>query len=212
MEIEEKRAIADTRSDIYSFGVVLFEMLTGEPPFQGERVRDLYVHHLRTKPRNPSDLEPGIDHRLDALVLRCLEKNPARRFRSFGDLKNELMELHLESTGTPFELPEIGEEIGTWYWIGKGKAFVSLGQHTNTITCMDKALEIDPDDITALCLKGKALHMRGDVHDALRSFEMALKLDPDNVEVLNEKGSTLFSIHKFKPASSELPVLWLCGL
>jgi Tol biopolymer transport system component len=80
---------ADHRSDIFSFGIVLFEMLTGRQPFQGETAPDVLASVLVREPelgRLASDLNP----RLGDLLRRCLEKNPKRRWQAIGDVRSEL--------------------------------------------------------------------------------------------------------------------------
>jgi Tol biopolymer transport system component len=83
---------ADHRSDIFSFGIVLFEMLSGRQPFQGDTAPDVLASVLVRDPdatRLPSDLNP----RLIDLVKRCLEKNPRKRWQAIGDLRAELESL-----------------------------------------------------------------------------------------------------------------------
>ena len=88
MSPEQCRGIAeiDHRSDIYSLGCVLFRLLTGRPPFEGEGIEDIISAHIREPAPSPSSRVPEIPSNVDALVLRCLAKAPADRFQSMVEL------------------------------------------------------------------------------------------------------------------------------
>jgi len=73
----------DHRSDVCSFGVVLYEMLTGRPPFQGGTVSDVLASVLAREP-DLASLPPDLAPRLSELVKRCLEKHPRRRWQAMG--------------------------------------------------------------------------------------------------------------------------------
>ncbi len=68
------------RSDLYAVGIMLYELLTGTVPFEGDSVVAIALRHLSEPPRPPSSLVPTISANLDAIVMRALEKNPERRF------------------------------------------------------------------------------------------------------------------------------------
>ncbi|MGH2969481.1 MAG: protein kinase domain-containing protein, partial [Solirubrobacteraceae bacterium] len=68
------------RSDLYSIGVMLYELLTGRVPFDAESAVTIALKHVSERPRPPSELNPAVPPALDAVVLRALEKDPARRF------------------------------------------------------------------------------------------------------------------------------------
>jgi|GEM_PF-1366716 len=76
----------DARTDIYAFGVVLFRVLTGQLPFDLDPSLELFGHQLFSPAPPPSWLNEDIDPRLERLVLRCLQKNPANRYASMHDL------------------------------------------------------------------------------------------------------------------------------
>jgi len=82
----------DVRTDVWSLGILLFELLTGDHPFDGEEIPEVCAQVMHASPPSlftyRDDVEPG----LDALVLRCLEKNPDRRFPSVGALAEALRE------------------------------------------------------------------------------------------------------------------------
>jgi beta-lactam-binding protein with PASTA domain/predicted Ser/Thr protein kinase len=69
-------------SDIYSVGIVLYEMLTGSVPFTGDTPLEIAMKHLSTTPEPPSEKRPEVPHELDSIVLRALAKNPADRYPS----------------------------------------------------------------------------------------------------------------------------------
>ena len=72
----------DRRSDLYSTGIVLYELLTGCVPFEGEAPISIALKHVNELPVPPGQLEPGISPALEAVVLRALEKDPNRRFQT----------------------------------------------------------------------------------------------------------------------------------
>ena len=93
MSPEQARGYAaDHRSDIFSFGVVLYEMLTGRQPFPGETISDVLASVLARDP-DLSALPPDLSPRLIDLVKRCLEKNPKKRWQAIGDVRYEIESL-----------------------------------------------------------------------------------------------------------------------
>ncbi len=76
----------DGRSDVFSLGCVIYEMVTGRRAFRAETAPDSIVATLRSEPPDPADIVPGIPEDLRLLIARSLEKNPEKRFQSAGDL------------------------------------------------------------------------------------------------------------------------------
>ena len=87
---------ADHRSDLFSMGVVLYEMATGERPFRGETSADVMSSILRDRPTSITELKADLPRHLARILRRCLEKEPLRRYQSALDLANELADLQRE--------------------------------------------------------------------------------------------------------------------
>jgi Tol biopolymer transport system component len=87
----------DTRSDIFSFGAVLYEMLSGRRAFQGDNQMSTMAAVLHAEPKPLAELDPLIPRELERIVVRCLKKDPGRRFQNIADLKVALRELKDES-------------------------------------------------------------------------------------------------------------------
>jgi eukaryotic-like serine/threonine-protein kinase len=81
----------DARSDVYSMGCMLFELVTGAPPFTGDSPVAVAYQHVREDPRLPSSINPAIPPELDAIVLKAMSKNPANRYQSAAEMRNDLL-------------------------------------------------------------------------------------------------------------------------
>ena len=87
---QARGAPVDPRSDLYSLGIVLYEMLTGEVPFSGDTPVEIAMKHLSQVPVPPSELRADVPHDLDAVVLRALAKDPDQRYGSAEEMDADL--------------------------------------------------------------------------------------------------------------------------
>ncbi len=87
----------DARSDVFSFGSLLYELLSGERPFRGDTKMAVLSAVLRVDPKPVREVDPGIPPELERIVVRCLRKDPHRRFQTMADVRIELEEVKEDS-------------------------------------------------------------------------------------------------------------------
>ena len=88
-----QRGVSDARSDVYSLGIVLFELLTGQKPYQGEDPVQIAIRHVNDRVPAPSTLNPNISPEVDELVLKATDINPDKRPKDAGELQELLRTL-----------------------------------------------------------------------------------------------------------------------
>ncbi|MFN0249270.1 MAG: serine/threonine-protein kinase [Kofleriaceae bacterium] len=96
-------ATIDGRSDIYTLGCVLFTMLCGRPVFESEGTGDLIIMHVRDAPPAPSSIVPSLPPEMDALIARCLAKDPNHRFQTTTELVQGLAAVEAALYGMPVD-------------------------------------------------------------------------------------------------------------
>jgi serine/threonine-protein kinase len=95
-------AAADARSDVYSLGVVLYEMLTGRPPYTGDSPMSVAFQHVSTEAPLPSSLNVDVSPSLDAVVAKAMRKDPAARYQTADEMRADLLSvLKGEEVGMP---------------------------------------------------------------------------------------------------------------
>ena len=85
--------IVTPAADVYGLGIVMYEMLTGNPPFDGNSAVVVAMQHIQDKPEPPGQFNPGIPAELEEIILRCIEKNPRARFTDGSQLARALEKL-----------------------------------------------------------------------------------------------------------------------
>src|ERR1041385_8572447 len=97
----------DTRSDLFSFGVMLYECAAGKPPFTGGSKIEISSKVLQVDPRKPSEVNPGIPKGLEKIILRAMAKEPNDRYQNVDEILRDLRELRASLSGATELMPSV---------------------------------------------------------------------------------------------------------
>jgi zinc protease len=121
----------DHRVDIYAYGLILYEMFTGEATFHGDTAVEVALKQVRERPTNPTKLTPSLPRRIDLAVMKCLEKDPAKRFQSVEEAFQALAGVTApdkpkaaKTEGRKFAWAALGTLVvlaaaGAWWWYSR---------------------------------------------------------------------------------------------
>jgi serine/threonine-protein kinase len=191
-------------SDIYSFGVVLYEMLTGHRPFLGRNYVEWREKHSHELPPPPSEIS-NAPMLLSKVTMKCLEKRPDHRFRNFGELRAEL-ESHARSSGRHFlvtaapSISELEARMTATEWNGRGVALAMLGEPERACESHKQALAIAPKAPSMNSNVGTALLKLGRLEEALQYFEKEVELHPKHGLAYDSLSAGYFQAGKFDQA------------
>ena len=102
---QAKGRVADDRSDIYSTGIMLYEMVTGALPFTGENPVSVALKQVQQEPKRPREINPGIPVGLEQIIMRAMRKKPDERYRNAKEMQHDIV-LFLENRKIVFDYPD----------------------------------------------------------------------------------------------------------
>lgn len=187
---------ATLQSDIYSFGVTLFELTTGQLPFQAFDI-DAYrrLHQVHT-PLNPQKINPKIPNELSVIILKCLEKNPIKRFLYYEDLIEHLKNVYHSYIGNLYSPKGEDEKdkVSEAQILNNGDSLFVLGRYSEAKNYYDQLIDLNPKSAIFWQRKAECLIRLGKLDQALLYFNEAIRLEPSNLESVRGKTKCLIDL------------------
>jgi WD40 repeat protein/tetratricopeptide (TPR) repeat protein/predicted Ser/Thr protein kinase len=158
-----------TGVDVYSLGAILYEMLTGQPPFRGDNIFETVKQVLEQEPLDPRKRNPSADRDLSVIALKCLRKNPQQRYLGAGELADDLERF---VRGEPISAREVGRLERSWKWVRRNPVVSALGL-TLLLVCLVGTSVIVAKYLEAKQLRDEAILQAKKENDLRQSAERA---------------------------------------
>lgn len=124
--------LVDNRSDIFSFGVMLYEMFTKKLPFDGENIGEIIMNIMTANPLPPSKYNINIHPILEKMIMKCLDKDPEKRYNKFKEISSELMILKLSEVTGDLKLNDNTFNLATFNELTQNNRITLPDNKTNT--------------------------------------------------------------------------------
>jgi len=188
----------DVRADIYSFGVMLYEMISDQLPFYGSSYKEFQEAHQRAPIPDLPSSSGNEALPLNDLVKKCLAKVPEDRYSGFGEIRTVLIELYRHTFKEVPAVPKGAEELDVIDLNDKGVSLGKLGRYEEEISCYDQALSIDRQYAQAWSNKGVALGHLGRYEEEISCYDQALSIDRQLTSAWINKGTTLDELGRYE--------------
>jgi serine/threonine protein kinase len=189
--------ILDSRSDIYAYGCILFEMFTGHRLFPAITEREWEQAHLTSTPAELTRLLPQFPDEIDQFVRGCLKKNRAARPQNWNEVVTFFAEWYHRLTGKAVVFDFSTLALNSSELFDAGYSLHNLNRYEESINAYNRALVIDPNISAAWHNKGYALYHLKYYEEAIQAYDRAIEIDPNDsaawTSFITELGSNLIN-------------------
>jgi tetratricopeptide (TPR) repeat protein len=131
-------------TDIYAFGVMLYEFFTGRLPFDSQRDESLIRMHISAPPPDPRALKPNIHAEAARIIQCCMAKRPTERYQSFREIEDDLQALRITLFGAHYAAVWVAQDdVERDRCLERGQAHIEMGEYAEALTWFRKAVALD---------------------------------------------------------------------
>jgi len=198
------RAEPSVQADIYSVGCIIFEMITGKFLFKSRNVEYLRNAHMNDTPPDLRLFTSEAPEALAAVVSRCLEKNPLKRFLFYDDIIDQLKQIYKSFTMNKYERSEAVDKVvdiaSEAQILNNGNTLVIIGKYLDALYYFERLLKLNPNSAVPWLRKAECLCKLDRRHEALIYFRKAEELEPSSLEVAASMTRCLIDIGRREEA------------